>query len=116
MQKRERTGLSQSFTRRSVSVTPSGKLNVLLTFGQWRVGSITTPEVKTQEGVSEAQLLVSLSSCLNEIQSRQSKSYEDLDTSLRDTKVALAKLYNSIGYTAGIKKLGLDNEDEGVIE
>lgn len=91
--------LASGITRKSVSVWSSS--------GHSNQDSITTPDQEQQmENLEAAHLgLLNISQQLQQIQQR--KYLSDLDTlrSIESTKEALVALYNSIGYTAGIKEL-----------
>ena len=113
--KRKLTRSSLSITQRSGSGIQRTKLNVWSRSGHLNLGSTTSLDQDTQTENYEAlrSVLLNISESVQLIQER--KSSEDLDTlrNIADTKAALVALYNSIGYTTGIKEL-LDNEKEGV--
>ena len=111
--------MKRKLTRNSLSLTQKSDTGITTTrfvasslFGIEKVDTTTMPSHDEQTELSGLALTESLNSLANAIQTRQSKSYEDLNTSLSDMKAVLVELYTFIGYEAGIKEL--DNEKEGV--
>ena len=104
-------------TRKSGSDIVRASVSVWRYSGQERADSITLPSQEPQVESSEALLTESHSTLPNQVVTPLSKSSEDLDIykSIEGMRIVLAELYNSIGYTAGIKALGLDIEEESDI-
>ena len=112
--------LKRKLTRNSLSLTQRSDTGIVRTrfvasshFGIEKVDTTISQSLDEPTELSALAHMESLNSLANAIQTRQSKSYEDLDTSLNAMKEVLVELYASIGYTTGISEL-LDNEKEGV--
>ena len=109
-QQRVRRRITKSslwITRKLGSDIVRTNVNVWRYSGQERAGSITTPDQEAQMENLEALRLVllNISESVAQTQQRKSSEASDILRSIADTKVALAELYNSIGYTTGIKEL-----------
>lgn len=105
-------------TRKLGSDIVRTNVNVWRYSGIERADGITMLDQEQQAVSSEVLLseLRNISEKLAQTQQRKSSEASDILRSIADTKAVLAELYNSIGYTAGIKALGLDNEEESAIQ
>ena len=105
-------------TRKLGSDIVRTNVNVWRYSGIEKADGITMLDQEQQAVSSEVLLseLRNISEKLAQTQQRKSSEVSDILKSIADTKAVLAELYNSIGYMAGIKALGLDNEEESAIQ